>query len=460
MLKITHPSAGSSEWRYILDVVFKEFLGVQYQALVGSEGGIKIEAEGKSLYLPDIFLSKADGVWLKEESLPSQPLRAWDSRELGCPINLTKPTVPVIFGKGFLVESTEDRIVLGVDLLGSVFFMISRYEEAVRQDRDEHDRFPSSASLAFQEGFLDRPIVNEYLELLWLIMKRLWPSIKRKPRSFRIRVSADVDVPYSPGIKSLKRMVRMSGGHIIRRRDPLRALNEASNYVCAKLGSLRLDWRYRNFSWMMDVNEALGNRVVFYFIADRSSREMDGCYDISEPHIQKLMKTIHDRGHEVGLHTSYNSYLDAYQTRHEADRLRQTFETLGIRQDYVGVRQHYLRWRTSETADHLEKASLDYDSTLSFADHVGFRCGTCYEYPLYNVNKRHALKIKEVPLTAMEASIFEQRYMGMRMDDEGVGILESIKSHCKRYSGDFTILWHNNQLLGVNARGVYQTVIR
>ena len=53
--------------------------------------------------------------------------------------------------------------------------MLSRYEEAVLLDRDDHDRFPATASIAYKTGFLDRPIIDEYVEILWVAMKRVWP---------------------------------------------------------------------------------------------------------------------------------------------------------------------------------------------------------------------------------------------------------------------------------------------
>jgi hypothetical protein len=54
--------------------------------------------------------------------------------------------------------------------------MLARYKEVARSDRDEHDRFPAAASLTHQEGFFERPIVNEYLEILWSCVKRLLPG--------------------------------------------------------------------------------------------------------------------------------------------------------------------------------------------------------------------------------------------------------------------------------------------
>lgn len=60
----------------------------------------------------------------------------------------------------------------------------------------------------------------------------------------------------------------------------------------------------------------------------------------------------------------------------------------GIDQPVLGDRQHFLRWETSTTARLWDANGLDYDSTLSCADRPGFRCGTCREYPLYDLHER------------------------------------------------------------------------
>ena len=58
--------------------------------------------------------------------------------------------------------------------------MLSRYEEAILKGRDKHDRFPSWISVADKGNFLERPIVNEYLEILWSCLSSLWNDLKRK----------------------------------------------------------------------------------------------------------------------------------------------------------------------------------------------------------------------------------------------------------------------------------------
>ncbi len=60
---------------------------------------------------------------------------------------------------------------------------------------DAHERFRLEETIAYKHDFLHRPIVNEYVEVLWLLMKQLWPALSRKKRKYKYLVSCDVDHP-------------------------------------------------------------------------------------------------------------------------------------------------------------------------------------------------------------------------------------------------------------------------
>lgn len=458
-MKVLLPDCCRRESQYAIKIIFDDFWGIEYNVGMHSAQNIYIETEEAGIEIPSTFFSIAENNWLKPDTLPVQPLKCWDTGKLGLEINLTNSFVPVIYGVPSC-NIEKNRIRLGLDILGSVFFMLSRYEEAVKQDRDEHGRFPASASLAYQEGFLDRPIVNEYMEILWACMKRLWPGLERKRHEFRICVTADVDFPYSYGSRNFNLLLRQVGGDIINRRNPILAIHNVLNYRRAKRGDFSADPLLGNFKWMMDVNEAVGNRVAFYFITDHTDPGKDGYYSIREPVIRTLIRSIHKRGHEIGLHASYNSVQDEVQTCKEADILRKVMEEEGVKQDCIGGRQHFLRWETPVTAQNMETAGLTYDTTLSFSQYAGFRCGTCYEYPFYDVNKRQELKLRERPLIVMEKSVFDNGYMGKSTGKDGQAVFENLKMLCRKFSGDFSVLWHNDLFPNERYREIYRNVIK
>lgn len=463
ILHLSYPQSCRKEREWIVNVLLTEFLGVEYVTEISSGGSFQIEAEGKELIMPDIFFSQAADRWLAPESLPQQPLQEWDYRELRCNINLITPVVPIIFGDE-KIEVTHEHIRLRLDVFGSAFFMLSRYEEVVKDTRDQLDRFPALASLAYQEGFINRPIINEYLEILWGAMKQLWPGLQRKKREARTLVSCDIDVPYAWGTKSLIYLVRQMGGDLILRKNPIQSIRSGLNYFFSKSGNYAFDIFYSMLDRMMSLNEKAGNKVAFYFIAADTTQTdaitIDGCYSLDEFVIRNLMRSMSDRGHEIGLHFSYNTYQDQKQMCREAERLRNAMQELGISQDILGSRQHILRWSSPTTARNLEAANMDYDTTLTFADHAGFRCGVCYEYSFYDVVERRVLNLRERPLVVMEKSVFDKDYMGSSYGEDGLYVFKQLKQNCYKFDGDFTILWHNNQFPNQQAMEIYQSVIQ
>ncbi|MDR5569615.1 polysaccharide deacetylase family protein [Paenibacillus larvae] len=158
------------------------------------------------------------------------------------------------------------------------------------------------------------------------------------------------------------------------------------------------------------------------------------------------------------MHPSYHTYLHPYQIKREYERLRQVCEEEKICQQIWGGRQHYLRWSAPATWQVWEDAGLQYDSTVGYADRPGFRCGICREYPVFNLQTRRKLKLKERPLLVMEQSLLNKSYLGMEEEKAFSHILR-IASVCKRHNGQFTLLWHNSQLQRKEDRDLYERVL-
>jgi hypothetical protein len=93
---------------------------------------------------------------------------------------------------------------------------------------------------------------------------------------------------------------------------------------------------------------------------------------------------------------------------------------------------------------------------LSFADCAGFRCGTCYEFPVYDVRNRRALKLREKPLVVMDCSVIDQNYMGLGTGDQALEYIQRVINQCKTYKGDFIILWHNSRLVEQKEKQLYE----
>jgi hypothetical protein len=120
---------------------------------------------------------------------------------------------------------------------------------------------------------------------------------------------------------------------------------------------------------------------------------------------------------------------------------------------------HYLRWEHPTTLRAWADAGMAYDSTLSYADRPGFRCGTCFEYPAFDPVTQEVLSLHVRPLIAMECTVMAPRYMGLGNGDAALAKFVALKNTCRAVGGCFTLLWHNTQFDSQADRQIYQHVL-
>lgn len=459
MLTINYPDTCQPESQYALEVILTDFLGVPYHATTYSGDVFQLEHDNRTLSIASSFLpALAEGT--AKEAMETKP-GDWNSRTTGWDIELTDPLIPVLFGAP---EHHEDQshIHIGIDIFGSAFFMLSRYEETISEQRDKHDRFPVTSAVAYQRGFLMRPIVDEYVEILWAAMKRLWPNLKRKERSFQVIPTHDVDEPcLAMSIDSIKQLARRCGGDVLKRRDVAMATRTLKAYLQTRSHGAGIpdDDPYNSFGWLMEQSERAGVKSRFYFMTeDEPDHLLGGRYTLDLPHMQSLLTGISDRGHEIGIHPTSDSYRSSNELSRQAEKIRNALENCRIDQEVNGGRHHFLRWRADETPRLWNDAGFKYDSTLSHAEHVGFRCGTCHPFPLWDFGERQMLNVKELPLILMEGSLLADYYMGCSVDEARLKI-EQLRRAVKTVRGNFVFLWHNSMLQTKADRMLYRACL-
>ncbi len=419
---------------------------------------IRLDDSGKSVVHPP-FLGGLGLGSLLEGALELRMLPADDFVKDA----LGESEIPALCQRGApspsrLVTVEGDTVRLHFDLLGSAFYILTRTEEYLSPVRDTHDRFPATASHSLANGYIHRPVVDEYVEILWRCIQHLWPGAERKQDTFRTMLTHDVDAPFEYLFRPAWKMLRSFGSDILLRQSPRRAFSRAAGWFYVKhLGAWQSDPFY-TFETIMDISESHGLKSAFYFLAGRNS-SMDGEYELTHPRIAALMQRIHDRGHEIGYHGSYTTYRDAERTRREVRALKEAAARLGVEQTTWGGRQHYLRWNAPATWRNYAEAGLNYDTTLSYADHAGFRCGTCHPFQVFDVEQGKALNLTEYPLVVMECSVLDERYMNMKLDDAFSYIMK-LKAACRRFSGCFSVLWHNSRFVQSTEVELYKRILK
>jgi hypothetical protein len=425
MLIVRHPPGRIAERHYAYAVVLGEFLGLDYslEEVEGSPDVILTLSgdEGRELRVPDVFLAIPEAEWLTAASLA--------------------PGIPALYARNGVV-----------DAFGAAFFFLTRYEEVVRRERDHHGRFEAKSSLSYAAGLLDQPLVDEYVDRLGQQLHALWPTLPLRQHRYELVLTHDVDDPLYAPRASFKGLVANCLKDVGQRRDAALLVNRARSWF----GDSSAD-PYDTFDFLMDESERLGLPSRFYFIAALQRGEHDWRYELGDPFTDALFAKIKRRGHHVGLHPSYLSYRDADRYAAEAQALRRVAERHGVDLEPLEGRQHYLRFETPDTWRIAAAAGMRVDSTLAYAEQVGFRSGTCREHPVFDIKERRALALRERPLTVMEGTLFD--YMRLT-PAAALAELRKARDTVRRFGGKMVLLWHNSSLQSHHDRSLYREALK
>jgi len=379
--------------------------------------------------------------YLRHNSLPVKPLNLID----GLPVvynsdqRLEKSVVITDNGKWKFIE-------INIDLIASTYFQITRYEEVLVPQRDHYHRFPVQNSLASQESYLQIPLINAYISLMEFWLGKCNPAISRPlpwgKHDFAACITHDVDT-----IEKFRR--GNSWRHIakaaISHRDPF----EAFERMAARIG-----WEpYDTFKYILKLNRRFKLKSSFYFLAGENEKTRLS-YQIDSPRVIKLINRLKQE-YEIGLHAGFESFNDVLKLQEERCRL-EVVTGLPVR----GVRQHYLRFQVPLTWRYQEAAGFLYDTTLSFPEEEGFRCGICTPFQPFDLEERRKLDLWEVPLTVMDGTLFDYQKLGL---DEAYERIRMLVDIVRNNGGVFVLLWHNSMLdekKMPGIRGLYKRVLR
>ncbi len=423
MIRIKIPQNNIPEREYIIDVLFTEFLGIEYIIEYHLEDYYLITFNNKKLIIKDFFFNiLGENKYLDISNLPTKINHLKNSYT-------GNKSLPVIYGTDFL-EIDDTTIISHQDIFASSFFMLTRWEEFVNPIRDKYERFPGVESVAYKFQFIDFPVVNEYANYLWLLIKKNGYEGNIKSRRFRIIPTCDVDHLFLyTDLTALKYVVRQ----YLKKRSFTKACKEVILYSKTKI-----DYNhdpYFSFLKMMETAEKYDNQYNFFFLMGKNT-EFDNKFLLEGEVFSNLLAEINQRGHIVGFHPGFDTYNNPILW----NELKQKFDS------YVGKvtvrgRQHFLRFDNPITWRIWDDNNMNWDSTLLYPDVIGFRSGSCYNYTTFDIIKRKKLKLQEYPLIIMDAAL--KWYLRMSQE-KAIEEVKRIKNIVRNYNGDFVFLWHNS----------------
>jgi len=436
------PTTFLAERSYIVKIIIGDFLGITYQ-IEGIDNIIDyklILPNFKEITIKDSFFSTIKTeTYLLKENIPETVFFSEN-------VFSNKESIAILFGDSSLIDK-KDEIICGNDIFAASFFMLTRWEEFVINEKDEFGRFPEEMALSIRQGFHMIPIVNQYLEMLWNMLVSLGFDGKRKSKNYQLKITHDID--FFKKLDSPTKLLKALLGDLIKRKNIIKAIETI--YLYAKIQVKKAKDPFDVFDFFMDISEKFHLKSHFYFIP--SGMDKYSTYSIENKELRILIQRIIDRKHSIGYHASWLAFENIELFEKEVN----TLKNIGI--EITEGRQHYLRFQVPNTWNTWEYFGFEEDSSLGFSKTIGFRAGTCYEYNVFDILSKKELNLRENPLIAMDTALLN-KYKNV---NEITKSLLEISETIKKYQGNFVLLWHNNNInynFGKNFSHIYDNLIR
>ncbi|WP_305007805.1 DUF7033 domain-containing protein [Hymenobacter aranciens] len=325
-----------------------------------------------------------------------------------------------------LLELAPGTACINADIISAAFYLLSGWQEYFSAERDRHGRFPYAASVQRQYGFVALPAVNYYFDVLRVALEhvlgqplrpRRWGGARTKFAAF---VSHDIDTIHgswkAPAKAALRQRQLLTFGRLLWQR-------------------LRQPDAWNNLETVAAATAHYGARSTFFILPEHRPGP-DGTpqadYEIS-PQLLARLEALEAQGHPWELHGSLgtatepeNLALDDYRIKHHAR----------------GIRFHYLRWEPRRTPQ-LVEGIFEFDSTLGFAEHFGFRHSYCHPFYPFDFEQGRACRFLEIPLNVMDATLYHPNYLQLAAA-EILPALQPLFTEIEKFGGVATILWHND----------------
>jgi|GEM_PF-2170608 len=344
---------------------------------------------------------------------------------------LSDQEIPVLFGENREEQVDHQNRMIYTDIVASTFFWLSDWQQVYVQHLDDHDRIAYAESLQQELNIADQPVVDEYRLILEEWLKNAGYLVTRNyiNNAFVFGLTFDLDNIR----KSKTGTLAYATADLVKKADQpiserFKHLKNAVNYAGSTQDAFQVSiQKILHFLDRHDINST----IFLKSVVDRSEHDARDYLDV--PFFQEILRYIDGLDSEIGYHSSYRAGFEASLFQEELQRLRKYTEGREI----VCHRSHYLRYDWRMIHKMLHQNSIAVDSSKGWADRMGFRTGTCFPHPVFDIDQNRPTSIMEVPMLAMDVQLLN--YMEMKQD-EAVDRLNRQLETVKKYGG--AVVWN------------------
>ena len=323
-----------------------------------------------------------------------------------------------------------DHCSFPFDIFAASFYLITRYEEYLPHEKDMYGRFAHQNSIAFQQRFLQLPLVNIWLAELKKIITNLFPSDPLSPPVFRFTPTYDIDIAFSYLHKGFMRSI---GGFLSQVLKGKWSLGIERIQVLLRKKNDPFD----SYNWLSELHKQHGLQPIYFFLLSQKNIGYDKNILPEKPAMLQLIKA-HSSKYDVGIHPSWQSGYDEDILEKEINLLR---EMTGRNIDKS--RQHYIRMTLPETYQKLIQQGITGDYSMGYGSINGFRASYCLPYKWYDLSQEKTTNLIIHPFCYMDAnSYYEQHYT----PEQALAEMKHYNEIVKQVNGEFITIWHNHFL--------------
>ncbi len=396
--------------RYVVDLILNDILGLSWQIISDRRKlGKGIIINYSNEIIPGSFRLFHVGL-LFETGIKKQDILVgnWNS-------------LPIFF------QTPEDSD-LPFDIFAATFYLVSRYEEYLEFQPDEHGRFSGSQSLAYRHGFLGIPVINLWAIEFAKVLLRKYQTLSFKRNEFKALVTVDVDEPFAYRGRNL---IGNIGGF-------LNDITSKPGKAAHRLGCLtgREKDPYEVFEYLADNIKKNNADVKFFFpVGDRSDYDRNPSW--KNAGYRKLISGIAER-FNVGLHPSFKASTDIKAIATELKRLKSI-----LKREISVSRFHFLRIAMPLSYKFISSTTIIEDYSMGYHDEPGFRAGIAGPFMFYNVAEDKLTNLRIFPFQIMDVTLISYKKLnpGPARD-----VINNLIAETRRGGGTFVSIWHNTTL--------------
>ena len=327
-------------------------------------------------------------------------------------------------GLPYFFKLEDQSTDIPFDFFALVFYLLSRYEEYVYPDKDDHGRWASHQAVAVQGGFIHLPIIDLWLHRIHAIIEKRHSHRFNQNKGYQLKPTIDIDLPYAYKTKFWRNALALIRDIILFDNEKVKA---------------RIRYLLKNkdpFDQYDYLIEALGKykEAIFFFLC-RFQSPYDENFLLHHRYFEEIVKKVSDQ-FKIGIHPSYSSNKQSGYLKQEIDILSELSD-----RTLTTSRQHYLKLSIPHTYQSLIYHGIQEDHSMLYADQIGFRASTAHPFYWFDLNQDKLTTLTIHSPCMMDVTLKD--YLGLS-PRQAIQQIEDLKKIVTRSGGSLEFIWHNS----------------